>query len=64
MDSLVDKYTMRSKAYKNFKNYFLQTCLYLSVNKFNKFCQEKNIYKFVFSILKEKSLLNKTIIRQ
>ena len=30
INSLVDKYTMRSKAYKNVLRYFLQTCIQLS----------------------------------
>jgi hypothetical protein len=51
--SFVDKYTMRSKAYKSVLRNFLQISVQLSFQKFDSLTSEKKIQKFVLSQLKE-----------
>lgn len=57
IEALVDKYTMRSKAYKTLYKKFLLLIIEQSQKKFDKVVNEDKIYKFVIKYLRSKNLL-------
>ena len=61
INSLVDKYTMRSKAYKNVTKNFLLTTIEMSQSKLNKLNSEPKIYKYIMRYLKSKNLINEGV---
>ena len=56
--SLVDKYTMRSKAYKSMLKLFIESAINQSQRQYDRITDPKRIKKFVYNEIKPMELVN------